>query len=134
MARRSQATRSVPRTITWLYSQGITVGVKSGGKLYYQPNAPVTRGAMAAFLCRMAGSPKWTPPKASPFADVKPSNQFYPAITWLYSQQVTTGVPSAGKLYYQPTNSVNRGAMSAFMQRLSNTGTYCSKYRTGVGC
>jgi hypothetical protein len=40
--------------ITWLADQGITQGVVIGGLMSYAPGSPVNRGAMAAFLSRLA--------------------------------------------------------------------------------
>ena len=120
--------------ITWLYAQGVTVGVTIDGKMYYQPSNAVNRGSMAAFMYRIANRPKWDPPSASPFTDVKPSNTFYPAVTWLASAKITVGSTVNGKLVYQPSNPVNRGSMAAFMNRLSKTQLMCTKYTNAVGC
>ena len=103
--------------ICWVSSTGITQGTGNGST--YSPSNPVNRGSMAAFLYRLAGSPKWDPPKTSPFVDVKTADTFYPAITWLENQGITLGTTVNGKVYYQPTNAVNRGSMSAFLYRFS---------------
>ena len=103
--------------ICWVSATGITMGTGDGST--YSPSNPVNRGSMAAFLYRLAGSPKWTPPTQSPFVDVKTTDTFYPAITWLENQGITLGTTVNGKVYYQPTNAVNRGSMSAFLYRFS---------------
>ena len=120
--------------ITWLYSQGVTVGTTVNGKVYYQPTNAVNRGSMSAFLYRFSASPKWTLPTSSPFADVTQTNTFYKSITWLADQKITVGSTSGGKLVYQPGNPVNRGSMAAFMQRLAKTELQCTRYPTAVGC
>ena len=120
--------------ITWLYSQGITVGTTVNGKLYYQPGNAVNRGSMSAFLYRFSASPTWSVPTASPFTDVASSNTFYKSITWLADQKITVGSTANGKLVYQPGNPVNRGSMAAFMQRLAKTDLQCTRYSTAVGC
>ena len=120
--------------ITWLYSQGITVGTTVNGKVYYQPNNAVNRGSMSAFLYRFASSPAWTLPATSPFADVTQTNTFYKSITWLADKKITVGSTSGGKLVYQPGNPVNRGSMSAFMLRLTKTQLQCTRFPTAIGC
>lgn len=101
------------KEITWLASTGITTGYPDGT---YRPLASVNRDAMAAFLYRAAGSPAFTPPKASPFTDVSPVSQFYKEITWLASTGITTGYPDGT---FRPSNAVARDAMAAFMHRYS---------------
>ena len=120
--------------ITWLYAQRITVGVSIKGKLYYQPSNPVNRGSMSAFLYRMAGSPTWKPPSKSPFTDITKSHQFYSSVTWLAATKITVGSTVNGKLVYKPSNAVNRGSMSAFLNRLSNSKLHCGRFPNGVGC
>jgi hypothetical protein len=120
------------REITWLYEQRITRGVTANGVLYYQPDNPVTRGSASAFLYRMAGSPAWNAPSASPFTDVATSHNFYSTITWMAHMKITAGTGNGST--YTPDDPVNRGAMTAFLQRLTNTGLHCTAYPTGVGC
>ena len=129
-----KTTNTFYSAITWLYAQKVTVGTTVNGKVYYQPGNAVNRGSMSAFLYRMAGSPKWTTPASSPFTDVLSSNTFYPSITWLADKKITVGSTVNGKLIYQPSNPVNRGAMAAFMQRLAKTDLQCTKFKTAVGC
>jgi hypothetical protein len=130
-----QTTDTFYAAITWLYDQRITVGVVVGGQLYYQPANAVNRGSMSAFLRRLAGSPPWTPPAVSPFADVTAAtSQFYGPITWLADQRITVGTAHNGQLLYQPNNPVNRGSMSAFLSRLATTRLPCATYPGAVGC
>ena len=103
--------------ICWLSGYGITKGTGNGST--YSPMKPVTRASMAAFLYRLAGSPKWSPPTESPFVDVKTTDQFYSAITWLQAERITYGVKVGDRLYFQPGNAVNRGSMAAFLRRLA---------------
>jgi hypothetical protein len=120
--------------ITWLYNQRITVGVRIGGALYYQPGNTVSRGSMSAFMYRLGGSPSWTPPVKSPFADLAKTNTFYSTVTWLAHQKIAFGSRVGGELVYQLSSPVNRGSMTAFMQRLSKTQLHCQPYPSGVGC
>jgi uncharacterized repeat protein (TIGR02543 family) len=102
--------------INWLAAEGITV--LSNGK--YNPNNSVNRGAMAEFLYKLAGSPKFTPSK-SDYAKIKDLNKVgnnagrKKAIAWLVKKNIT--VLSNGK--YNPQNAVNRGSMAEFLQKLS---------------
>ena len=120
--------------ITWLAYQKITVGWEQGGQWYYLPNNAVNRGSMAAFMYRLAGSPAWQKPAASPFIDVAPDHTFFSSITWLADKQITVGVATPAGLAYQPGNPVNRGSMAAFMSRLSRTQLPCLKFSQAVGC
>ncbi|MDR0848347.1 MAG: S-layer homology domain-containing protein [Propionibacteriaceae bacterium] len=127
-------THTFYKAITWLYEQGVTVGTTVGGKVYYYPANVVSRGSMSAFLYRIAGKPAWSKPAVSPFVDVPKSHTFYSSVTWLVDQKITAGVMVGGKLTYQPGNVVNRGSMSAFMQRLTKTYLQCGPYPGAVGC
>lgn len=105
--------------ITWLAGLGISTGwTEADGTKTYRPLQSVNRDAMAAFLYRFAGSPGYTPPPASPFADVSTNNQFYKQITWLANTGITTGWTEAdGAKTFRPLNPVNRDAMAAFLYR-----------------
>ncbi|WP_449283286.1 S-layer homology domain-containing protein [Leucobacter sp.] len=106
------------KEITWMYTSGLSTGVKTQNGREYQPKTGVSREAMAAFLYRMDGA-KYTGPKVSPFADVKPGDKFYDEITWMYAKGLSTGVQqSSGKPDYQPKATVTREAMAAFIYRL----------------
>ena len=50
------------KDINWIYSVGITTGKSP---ILYDPLAEVSRGEMATFLYRLAGSPSYTPPTTS---------------------------------------------------------------------
>ncbi|MHA7170244.1 S-layer homology domain-containing protein [Arthrobacter bambusae] len=105
--------------ITWLAASGISKGwTEADGSTTFRPLRPVNRDAMAAFMYRLAGSPNFTAPAVSPFADVPVSSQFYKEITWLASKGISTGWTEAkGTKTYRPLQPVNRDAMAAFMYR-----------------
>lgn len=107
------------KEISWLASQQISTGwAQKNGTKVFRPHDAVDRDAMAAFLYRLAGSPRYTAPKKSPFVDVPVSHQFYKQISWLAASGISTGWPAAGgKSAYQPTQDVARDAMAAFMKR-----------------
>lgn len=102
------------KEIEWLKSTGITTGMTP---TTYGPGLPVNRKDMAAFLYRLEGSPVYTPPAQSPFADVTPQSQFYKEITWLHSRGITTGYPDG----YHPMEDVQRQATAAFLYRLAGS-------------
>ncbi|MFF2296509.1 S-layer homology domain-containing protein [Arthrobacter bambusae] len=109
--------------INWLATQGISTGwVEANGTKTYRPLQPVNRDAMAAFMYRLAGSPAFTPPAVSPFADLTPQTPFYKEITWLATQGISTGWDEGnGIKTYRPLQPVNRDAMAAFMYRLAGS-------------
>lgn len=97
--------------ITWLAANGISTGWPDGT---FRPLNTVQRDAMAAFLYRLAGKPRWTPPAVSPFRDVATGSQFYPEITWLAARGISTGWPDGT---FRPLLPVARNAMAAFLYR-----------------
>lgn len=112
--------------MAWMYERGISVGWQNlQGAREYRPLVPINRDAMAAFLYRMAGSPKYTPPSQSPFADVSTTQHFYKEISWLYDQGISTGwVMPDGTREYRPLSPINRDAMAAFMFRMAGSPEY----------
>ncbi|WP_326503925.1 family 43 glycosylhydrolase [Rothia nasimurium] len=105
----------------WLAHTGVTRGWDTPRGPEYRPANQITRGEMAAFMYRLAGSPAYTPPARSPFWDVQPSHVFYKEIMWLYSVRVTTGFLEDGS--FRPADSVTREQMAAFMYRLAGSPT-----------
>lgn len=90
---------------------GITLGCGDGN---FCPSAFVTRGQMAAFICRAIGMFNPPTPPTQRFADVPPANQFYAFIDQMALRGVTAGCgPSA----YCPDNFVTRESMAAFLVR-----------------
>ena len=113
------------KQIKWLADQRITTGDKAGN---FRPKANVSRSDMAAFLYRYAGSPKYTPKGAEPFADVNKSTKFYKEIRWMHAEGLTTGVRNpGGKPFYRPGSSISREAMAAFLYRHSEVRGYTPK-------
>jgi serine protease len=112
--------------ILWMANEGISTGwTEANGTKTYRPLWAVNRDAMAAFMYRLDGSPDYTPPKKSPFADVATSNPFYKEIAWLNSRGISTGWKEAnGTSTYRPTTPVNRDAMAAFMYRFAGSPSY----------
>jgi hypothetical protein len=105
--------------IAWMANSGISTGWTVGGEAYYRPGDTVRRDAMAAFMYRLAGSPAFTPPATSPFADVATSHPFYREIAWLAARDISTGWVADGRRWYRPDETIARDAMAAFMYRLA---------------
>ncbi len=105
------------REIEWMKKQGLTTGIREGGKLAYRPKSSVSREAMAAFLYRYAGKPVFDATQAKTFRDVPHGHKFAREIHWMSSTGITTGVRASGGLVYQPLTSVKRDAMAAFLHR-----------------
>lgn len=107
------------KEMNWMASKRISTGYPGPhGTKTYRPFESVKRDAMAAFLYRLAGSPAFTPPKVSPFADVSTKQQFYKEIAWLSAKKISTGWKERnGTRTFKPHQSVNRDAMAAFMYR-----------------
>ncbi|SJN11439.1 hypothetical protein FM113_12000 [Leucobacter sp. 7(1)] len=123
------------REIEWMSSSGLSTGVAAGsGHLPYHngttsrparkylPKDGVSREAMAAFLYRQSKT-KFTAPKVSPFADVRPGDKFYTEITWMHAKGLSTGTKQpSGKPKYLPKSTVSREAMAAFLYRMYRPG------------
>ena len=97
--------------VGWLADQGITSGTSAG---VFSPVAKVTRGQMAAFLWRSAGSPAFAGNHG--FGDVPAGSYYEVAVGWLADQGITSGT-SAG--VFSPAAKVTRGQMAAFLWRSS---------------
>lgn len=100
--------------VRWLTANGVTAGVSTTS---FQPNAPVLRAQMAAFLYRFAGSPA-PAATSTPFTDV-PSDAYYgPAVAWLVAQGVTAGTSPTT---FTPGAPVTRGQLAEFLYRMAGT-------------
>jgi hypothetical protein len=103
--------------IDWLAQSGITTGLPDGR---FEPTAPVSRQAMAAFLYRFAGEPGLNRPTPF-FSDVDPGHQFYEPIQWMGETGIAQGWmgPPEERPLFGPTESVSRQSMAAFLHRLA---------------
>jgi uncharacterized Zn-binding protein involved in type VI secretion len=106
--------------IEWMAAEEISTGYVGTPKPAYQPNAPVTRQAMSAFMYRLAGSPDFTDPTEATFSDVSTANTFFSEIEWMAAEDISEGFTGSPKPSYQPAVAVSRQAMSAFMHRLAD--------------
>lgn len=87
----------------------------------FRPTENISRGAVAAFFYRLAGSPDYTAPTVSRFKDVPATHSFYQEISWLADQGITTGWADGT---FRPEASIQRDAMAAFFYRYAGSPTY----------
>jgi len=100
--------------IAWLKTQAITTGFEGNT---FKPGASIERQAMAAFLFRFANPGAAKPTcTVAPFSDVPVGSPFCGEISWLKSQQITTGNDDGT---FKPGGIVQRQAAAAFLHRLS---------------
>lgn len=112
--------------INWLYAEGITTGADGpGDTLLFGPHDSITREAMAAFIYRFMGSPAFTPPATSPFADMSPGDAFYKEITWLDSEGIE---PGGASVDFSPTDLVTRELQAQWMFRALTTDAEAAAY------
>ncbi len=97
------------KAVLWAVEKGITLGSTA---TTFDPTATCTRGQMAAFLYRHAGSPAVSGDHG--FNDVAASNYFDSAVVWLLANKITNGTTDTT---YSPSNTCTRGQMAAFLYR-----------------
>ena len=114
------------REMAWLAERKISTGWVEDGRRMYRPLQSISRDAMAAFLYRLAGSPDYTPPVESPFADVATGQQFYKEMAWLSENGISTGWVEDGRRMYRPLQSISRDAMAAFLYRMAGKPDYAA--------
>jgi len=97
-----------------LFQQGVTGGCSVMGPQYC-PNAPVTRGQMAVFLCRAKGLGPYYK-EVPTFTDVPKTSPQYGYVEQLVALGVTGGCSTSPPAYC-PTSAVTRGQMAVFLCR-----------------
>ncbi|MCQ1948753.1 S-layer homology domain-containing protein [Arthrobacter sp. zg-Y859] len=114
------------KEMAWLAEKGISTGwTEPNGTRAYRPLQSINRDAMAAFLYRAAGSPTYSAPAKSPFADVSTGQQFYKEMAWLAEEGISTGwTEPNGTRTYRPLQSISRDAMAAFLYRAGDSPIY----------
>jgi hypothetical protein len=105
------------RSVCWLKVRSITTGV--GGNLStFAPSRSLTRGEMALFLWRLAGSPTGSPRPL--FRDLVAGAAYGPAVAWLAANNITTGI-GGDPFRFAPGAKVTRAQMASFLYRLAST-------------
>lgn len=108
------------REIAWMRTSGLSTGVKTANGREYQPKVRLSREAMAAFLYRSVKPKSFSPPKSSPFLDLRTNHKFYREITWLAHAGLTTGTCTPRGREFLAGSKLTREAMAAFMYRKVN--------------
>jgi len=101
--------------ITWMLAEGHATGYSDGT---YRPLGAVSRQAMAAFLYRVAGSPRGANPTCTvkQFNDVGVDHPFCGHIDWMVDSGITGGFPDGS---FKGTAPNTRQAMAAFIHRFN---------------
>ena len=109
--------------ILWLAQEGISTGWdEADGTRTFRPDENVTRGDLAAFLYRLAGSPNYSPSKKDKayFSDVDESTPHAKEIWWLASKGISKGWDeSDGTHTFRPNEYVTRGELATFLYRMA---------------
>lgn len=100
-----------------LATRGITEGWGPEGNRSFRPNADNLRDAMIVFIYRAMGSPIYTAPRTSPFADVSTDFVFYKELCWAFDEGIAEGWGSGGSRRFRPLIPVKRDAVAAFLYR-----------------
>jgi len=95
--------------VKWAVKEGITSGISD---TMFGPDGIVTRGQVATFLWRYAGSVKAA--KTAEFSDVQSSDFFYDAVSWASEQNITRGM---GDGSFAALDSCTRGQVVTFLYR-----------------
>jgi len=99
--------------VLWAVEEGITSGTSA---TTFSPDASCTRGQMATFLWRAAGSPEPVS-KTSPFVDVAADAYYAKAVQWAYEKGITGGTSATT---FSPDASCTRGQMATFLSRVAD--------------
>lgn len=102
------------KEISWAAASGIAAGYADGT---YRPLTPVTRGALATFLWRLAGNP--APGAVNPFTDAGVWNAQRSAIMWMGAAGLSQGFADHT---YRPEAALTRGDAAAFLHRYDTKG------------
>ena len=104
--------------IQWLGAHGYSTGTRlANGTRLFKPSDEVSKGAMAVFLYRFAGSPRFTAPARSPFLDVPTTDRFYKEIAWLAATGITNGTGVPGGRAFGPRALMTREVTAMFLHR-----------------
>jgi hypothetical protein len=114
--------------VAWLARESVTRGCNAPWNDEFCPDAPVTRGQMAAFLVRVLDLPAGE----SPFTDTTGSG-FEAEIAALYSSEITTGCDVGDPTRFCPDDPVTRGEMAVFLVRALQLPAASSAFTDAAG-
>jgi lipoprotein-anchoring transpeptidase ErfK/SrfK len=98
--------------VQWMVDTGITDGCRL---YFFCPDAPASRGQIAAFMRRALQSYLGNGPPAE-FADTE-GHQFETAVEWMAGLEITKGCNPPANTLFCPDRSVTRGEMAAMFMR-----------------
>ena len=102
-----------------LSGRGITRGWPDNT---FRPLNNCRRDEMIVFLYRAMGSPRFTPPRTSPYTDVSTRAEFYKAITWARSKGYAMGWKEKdGSYTFRPGAPTRRDQVAAFFYRAAGS-------------
>ncbi len=99
--------------VAWMSAERITTGKTA---TTFSPTDTVTRGQIATFLWRFAGSPESV--AEHNFEDVGSDRYYSDAVRWMVEWDITTGTAHDR---FSPDDPLNRGQIATFMWRLNRT-------------
>lgn len=102
--------------VLWAVREGVTEGTSA---TTFSPDDTCTRGEMAAFLWKAAGSPE-AANRENPFADVSETAYYYKAVLWAVENGITEGTSAD---MFSPDDICTRGQMSVFLYRYAGSPT-----------
>ncbi len=97
--------------VSWMAATGVTTGTSA---TTYSPEAPLTRGQLAALLWRLARNPV---APAHPFVDVVAPWQ-HEAVSWMAATGITTGTSAST---FSPDDFVTRAQVATFFWRYAGS-------------
>lgn len=108
----------------YLYQQGVTRGVADGEKLYYQPNANITRAEFFTMAARWMGLELSAYEDVElPFADAGEIPDWaVTAVKAMYDRGVVKGSLDLGVLYLHPNAGVSRAEVMTILGRTQQRG------------
>lgn len=98
--------------VGWMVETGVTTGTTPRT---FAPDRLVTRGELATFLYRAAGSPAGG---GESFVDVGPGDFFADAVGWMVAEGITTGTSATT---FSPHRYVTRGEVATFLHRAAGS-------------
>jgi alpha-tubulin suppressor-like RCC1 family protein len=103
--------------IEWMASAGLDDGIPNAAAsgVDFHPDATITRGKLADYLARLAGSENEVSPIG--FTDVPSTHPYAASIWWAISTGVANSYPDADAKAFHPDEPVTRQDLAAFVHR-----------------
>lgn len=104
--------------VRWALDHRLSTGeVSDLNVTAFRPLASLTRESTAGYLHALGGLPY----VGGPFSDLTWTNPYKQAILWMYNTGISTGFDlGGGARVYNPTGTVTRAVMAAFLYRFAH--------------